>query len=156
MARGINKVIIVGNVGGDPETRYMPSGSAVTNLTVATNESWKDKQTGEKKERTEWHRVAMFNRLAEIAAEYLRKGSQVYIEGKLRTRKWQDKDGQDRYTTEIIADEMQMLGGRGGDFGGGSGGGGGGGASRGSASNQDSGSTPPHPGPDDFDDDIPF
>ncbi len=153
MARGINKVIIVGNVGGDPETRYMPSGSAVTNLTVATNESWKDKQTGEKKERTEWHRVAMFNRLAEIAAEYLRKGSQVYIEGKLRTRKWQDKDGQDRYTTEIIADEMQMLGGRGGDFGGG----GGGSSSRGSSgSSQDSGGAPPHPGPDDFDDDIPF
>ena len=111
--RGINKVIIVGNVGGDPETRYMPSGSAVTNLTVATNETWKDKDTGEKKERTEWHRVAMFNRLAEIAAEYLSKGSQVYIEGKLRTRKWQDKDGNDRYTTEIIADEMQMLGGKG-------------------------------------------
>ena len=154
MARGINKVILVGNVGGDPETRYMPSGSAVTNLTVATNESWKDKQTGEKKERTEWHRVAMFNRLAEIAAEYLRKGSQVYIEGKLRTRKWQDKDGQDRYTTEIIADEMQMLGGRGGDFGGG----GGASSSRGSSgSSQDSGGAPPHPGPDDvFDDDIPF
>jgi single-strand DNA-binding protein len=150
MARGINKVIIVGNVGGDPETRYMPSGSAVTNLTVATNESWKDKQTGEKKERTEWHRVAMFNRLAEIAAEYLRKGSQVYIEGKLRTRKWQDKDGQDRYTTEIIADEMQMLGGRGGDFSGG------GSPRSGSGSSQDSGGTPPHPGPDDFDDDIPF
>jgi single-strand DNA-binding protein len=131
----------------------MPSGSAVTNLTVATNESWKDKQTGEKKERTEWHRVAMFNRLAEIAAEYLRKGSQVYIEGKLRTRKWQDKDGQDRYTTEIIADEMQMLGGRGGDFGGG----GGTSSSRGSSgSSQDSGGAPPHPGPDDFDDDIPF
>ncbi len=152
MARGINKVIIVGNVGGDPETRYMPSGSAVTNLTVATNESWKDKQTGEKKERTEWHRVAMFNRLAEIAAEYLRKGSQVYIEGKLRTRKWQDKDGQDRYTTEIIADEMQMLGGRGGsgDFGGGSQGGGG------RAPSQGGGNAPPQPGPDDFDDDIPF
>ena len=151
MARGINKVIIVGNVGGDPETRYMPSGSAVTNLTVATNESWKDKQTGEKKERTEWHRVAMFNRLAEIAAEYLRKGSQVYIEGKLRTRKWQDKDGQDRYTTEIIADEMQMLGGRGGsgDFGGGSQGGG-------RAPSQGGGNAPPQPGPDDFDDDIPF
>jgi len=150
MARGINKVIIVGNVGGDPETRYMPSGSAVTNLTVATNESWKDKQTGEKKERTEWHRVAMFNRLAEIAAEYLRKGSQVYIEGKLRTRKWQDKDGQDRYTTEIIADEMQMLGGRGGDFGGGAS------PRSSSGSSQDSGGAPPHPGPDDFDDDIPF
>jgi single-strand DNA-binding protein len=118
MARGVNKVIIVGNLGGDPETRYMPSGSAVTNFTVATNESWKDKQTGEQKERTEWHKVSMFNRLAEIAAEYLRKGSQVYIEGKLRTRKWQGQDGQDRYTTEIIADEMQMLGGRGGAGGG--------------------------------------
>ena len=93
MARGVNKVIVVGNLGGDPETRYMPSGAAVTNLTVATNESWKDKQTGEQKERTEWHKVAMFNRLAEIAAEYLRKGSQVYIEGKLRTRKWQDQQG---------------------------------------------------------------
>ena len=134
MARGINKVIIVGNLGGDPETRYMPSGSAVTNFTVATNESWKDKQTGEQKERTEWHKVAMFNRLAEIAAEYLRKGSQVYIEGKLRTRKWQGQDGQDRYTTEIIADEMQMLGGRGGAGGGGSFGGGRGAASRVAAS----------------------
>ncbi len=150
MARGINKVIIVGNLGGDPETRYMPSGSAVTNLTVATNESWKDKQTGEQKERTEWHKVAMFNRLAEIAAEYLRKGSQVYIEGKLRTRKWQDKEGKDRWTTEIIADEMQMLSGRSG---------GGGGAGGGSASmNQDPGpaSAPAQAGPDDFDDDIPF
>jgi len=161
MARGINKVIIVGNVGGDPETRYMPSGSAVTNLTVATNESWKDKQTGEQKERTEWHRVAMFNRLAEIAAEYLRKGSQVYIEGKLRTRKWQDKTGNDRYTTEIIADEMQMLGGRGGAGGGGGsfGGGGGGGQQGGgqqSGGQQGGGSAPPQPGPDDFDDDIPF
>jgi single-strand DNA-binding protein len=104
MSRGINKVIIVGNLGNDPDTRYMPSGSAVTNLSVATNESWKDKQTGEQKDRTEWHKVAMFGRLAEIAAEYLRKGSQVYIEGKLRTRKWQDKDGQDRFTTEIVAD----------------------------------------------------
>jgi len=154
MARGINKVIIVGNVGGDPETRYMPSGSAVTNLTVATNESWKDKQTGEKKERTEWHRVAMFNRLAEIAAEYLRKGSQVYIEGKLRTRKWQDKDGQDRYTTEIIADEMQMLGGRGGSSGNFGGGDSGGGDTGGS--NRGGGSPPPQSAPDDFDDDIPF
>ncbi len=154
MARGINKVIIVGNVGGDPETRYMPSGSAVTNLTVATNESWKDKQTGEQKERTEWHRVAMFNRLAEIAAEYLRKGSQVYIEGKLRTRKWQDKNGQDRYTTEIIADEMQMLGGRGGSGGGGNFGGGSPGGGQGGG--QGGGNAPPQPGPDDFDDDIPF
>src|SRR5690349_17638481 len=114
MARGVNKVILVGNLGKDPETRYMPSGSAVTNLTLATSESWKDKQTGENQERTEWHKVAMFGKLAEIAAEYLRKGSQVYIEGKLRTRKWQDKEGKDRYTTEIIADQMQMLGGRGG------------------------------------------
>ncbi len=145
MARGINKVIIVGNLGGDPETRYMPSGSAVTNLTVATNESWKDKQTGEQKDRTEWHKVAMFNRLAEVAAEYLRKGSQVYIEGKLRTRKWQDKSGQDRWTTEIIADEMQMLGGRGG-----------GSAPMNSPSDSASSSAPPQPGPDDFDDDIPF
>ena len=146
MARGINKVIIVGNLGGDPETRYMPSGSAVTNITVATNESWKDKQTGEQKDRTEWHKVAMFNRLAEIAAEYLRKGSQVYIEGKLRTRKWQDKNGQDRWTTEIIADEMQMLGGRGG----------GGAAPMGSGSGSAPPSAPPQAGPDDFDDDIPF
>jgi single-strand DNA-binding protein len=164
MARGINKVIIVGNVGGDPETRYMPSGSAVTNLTIATNESWKDKQSGEQKERTEWHRVAMFNRLAEIAAEYLRKGSQVYIEGKLRTRKWQDKSGNDRYTTEIIADEMQMLGGRGGSSGGGSFGGGSqgsqgseGGQGGEQAGSQGGGMAPPQSGPDDgFDDDIPF
>ena len=158
MARGVNKVIIVGNLGGDPETRYMPSGSAVTNLTVATNESWKDKQTGEQKERTEWHKVAMFNRLAEIAAEYLRKGSQVYIEGKLRTRKWQGQDGQDRYTTEIIADEMQMLGGRGGAGGGGSFGGGGGqqGGGQQGGGQQGGVNAPPQPGPDDFDDDIPF
>ncbi|MEM6819438.1 MAG: single-stranded DNA-binding protein [Pseudomonadota bacterium] len=114
MARGINKVILVGNLGQDPETRYMPSGGAVTNLRIATSESWKDKQTGEQQERTEWHSIAMFGRLAEISAEYLRKGSQVYIEGKLRTRKWQDKNGNDRYTTEVIADEMQMLGSRGG------------------------------------------
>ena len=157
MARGVNKVIIVGNLGGDPETRYMPSGAAVTNFTVATNESWKDKQTGEQKERTEWHRVAMFNRLAEIAAEYLRKGSQVYIEGKLRTRKWQGQDGQDRYTTEIIADEMQMLGGRGGgSFGGGGGGGQQGGGQQGGDQQGGGGNAPPQPGPDDFDDDIPF
>ena len=153
MARGVNKVIIVGNLGQDPETRYMPSGSAVTNFTVATNESWKDKQTGEQKDRTEWHRVAMFNRLAEIAAEYLRKGSQVYIEGKLRTRKWQGQDGNDRYTTEIIADEMQMLGGRG-DGGGGNFGGSKGGSK--GAGSQGGGNVPPQPGPDDFDDDIPF
>ncbi len=152
MARGVNKVIIVGNLGQDPETRYMPSGAAVTNFTVATNESWKDKQTGEQKDRTEWHRVAMFNRLAEIAAEYLRKGSQVYIEGKLRTRKWQGQDGNDRYTTEIIADEMQMLGGRGGGGGfGGSQGGGSGGSQGGGGSAQ-----PASSDPGEFDDDIPF
>ncbi len=149
MARGVNKVIVVGNLGNDPDTKYMPSGSAVTNLSVATNESWKDKQTGEQKERTEWHRVAMFGRLAEIAAEYLRKGSMVYIEGKLRTRKWQDQQGNDRYSTEIIADEMQMLGGRSG-----------GGAP---AMGGDSGPPPAPPqqgggggGGNDFDDDIPF
>jgi len=148
MARGVNKVIIVGNLGNDPDTKYMPSGSAVTNLSVATNESWKDKQTGEQKDRTEWHRVAMFGRLAEISAEYLRKGSQVYIEGKLRTRKWQDQQGNDRYSTEIIADEMQMLGGRTG-----------GGAPAMGGPPQSSpppqGSAGPAGG-DEFDDDIPF
>ncbi len=157
MARGINKVILIGNVGQDPDTRYMPSGAAVTNLRIATNESWKDKQTGEQKEKTEWHSVAMFGRLAEIAAEYLRKGSQVYVEGRLQTRKWQDQQGNDRYTTEIVANEMQMLGGRGGAPGGGS--------------MRDSGgpppSAPPHGGQGgqgsggssgggDFDDEIPF
>ena len=138
--RGVNKVILVGNLGNDPETRYMPSGSAVTNLSVATNESWKDKQTGEQKDRTEWHKVAMFGRLAEIAAEYLRKGSQVYIEGKLRTRKY-DKDGQTHYSTEIIADQMQMLGSRQGQ-------------SQSAPSSQPA--APPPPNSDDFDDDIPF
>jgi len=113
MARGVNKVILIGNLGQDPETRYMPSGSAVTNLRIATTESFKDRETGQQQERTEWHSVAMFGRLAEIAGEYLRKGSQVYIEGRLRTRKWQDKQGQDRYSTEIVADQMQMLGSRG-------------------------------------------
>jgi len=158
MARGVNKVILVGNLGNDPETKYMPSGDAVTNLSVATSESWKDKQTGEQKDRTEWHRVAMFGRLAEIAAEYLRKGSQVYIEGKIRTRKWQDQQGNDKYTTEIIANEMQMLGSRSGGgapaMGGGSGGPppgppsqGSGGSGGGSGGGSPSG---------DFDDDIPF
>jgi len=109
MARGVNKVILVGNLGRDPEIRYMPNGSAVTNVGVATSEQWKDKQTGEQKERTEWHNVVFFQRLAEIAGEYLKKGSQVYIEGSLRTRKWQDKDGNDRYSTEIVASDMQML-----------------------------------------------
>ena len=109
MARGINKVIIVGNLGVDPETRYMPSGSAVTNLRVATSESWKDKNTGEQQERTEWHRVAMFGRLAEIAAEYLRKGHKVYVEGRLQTRQWEDQSGNKRYTTELIANRVQSL-----------------------------------------------
>ena len=117
MARGINKVILVGNLGQDPEVRYLPSGGAVTNVSLATAESWKDKQTGQPQERTEWHRIVFFNRLAEIAGEYLKKGSQVYIEGKLQTRKWQDQSGQDRYTTEIVANEMQMLGGRAGGMG---------------------------------------
>ncbi len=108
----INKVILVGNLGRDPETRYMPEGGAVTNVSIATTDTWKDKTSGEKKEATEWHRVVFFNRLAEIAGEYLKKGSQVYVEGRLRTRKWQDKEGQDKYTTEIVCDTMQMLGGR--------------------------------------------
>ncbi len=144
MARGINKVIIVGNLGNDPDTRYMPSGTAVTNLSVATSRSWKDKQSGEQKEHTEWHKVAMFDRLAEIAAEYLRKSSQVYIEGRLQTRKWQDKNGNDRWTTEIVANEMQMLGGR---------------AGSGAPAMNDApppSAPPPKSGSDDFDDDIPF
>ena len=148
MARGINKVILVGNLGADPEVRYMPSGSAVTNARIATTDNWKDKQTGEQQERTEWHQVVFFNRLAEIAGEYLKKGSQVYVEGRLQTRKWQDKTGNDRYTTEIVANEMQMLGGRGG-----------GGAS--SSSTSGSASAPANTTANaaseaDFDDDIPF
>jgi single-strand DNA-binding protein len=145
MARGINKVILVGHLGQDPETRYMPSGSAVTNLRLATSESWKDKNTGDQQERTEWHSVALFGRLAEIAAEYLRKGQQVYIEGRLRTRKWQDKEGHDRWTTEIVGNEMQMLGGRP--------------ASGAPAKHMDeapSQSSGPPSGNADFDDDIPF
>ena len=165
MARGINKVILVGNLGKDPETRYMPSGKAVTNFSIATSESWKDKQTGEQKEQTEWHNIVMYDRLAEIAAEYLRKGSQVYVEGRLRTRKWQDKEGRDRYTTEINANEMQMLGGRAGGGGGmGASGGGGeyGGESRASRPAQSGGGggrgAPAPTGGEEtpFDDDIPF
>lgn len=114
MARGVNKVILIGNMGRDPEVRYTPNGLAVANITIATSEAWKDKQTGENQERTEWHRIVMYARLAEIAGEYLRKGSKVYIEGRLQTRKWQDKNGQDRYTTEIIADSLQMLDSKGG------------------------------------------
>jgi len=147
MARGVNKVILVGNLGADPEVKYMPNGNAVANVTLATSESWKDKQSGENREKTEWHRVVFFRRLAEIAGEYLKKGSQVYIEGKLQTRKWQDKNGNDRYTTEIIANEMQMLGGRGGggsaDFGG-------------ASASQSAPAAAPAATADDFDDDIPF
>ena len=112
MARGVNKAIIVGTLGQDPEVKYTAGGSAVVNVSVATNESWKDKQTGEAQERTEWHRIVMFNKLAEIASQYLKKGSQAYFEGRIQTRKWQDQSGNDRYTTEIVANEMQMLGGR--------------------------------------------
>jgi single-strand DNA-binding protein len=112
MARGVNKVILVGNLGKDPEVRYSPNGQAIANITIATSESWKDKNTGDKQEKTEWHRVVFFGKLAEIAGEYLKKGGQVYVEGRLQTRKWQDKDGHDRYTTEIVANEMQMLGSR--------------------------------------------
>ena len=117
MAKGINKVILVGNLGNDPEVKYMPSGGAVTNFSLATTDSWKDKTSGERVDKTEWHRVVFFNRLAEIAGEYLKKGSQVYIEGALRTRKWQDQGGQDKYTTEIVGSEMQMLGSRSGGSG---------------------------------------
>jgi len=159
MARGVNKAILVGNLGRDPEVRYSPSGAAVANVSIATTDTWKDKNTGEQQERTEWHRVVFFGRLAEIVGEYLKKGSQVYIEGRMQTRKWQDKEGNDRFTTEVVANDMQMLGGRGGGSGGGhaedynqdkgyassSGSGGGGGGSSSSS------------GPsDDFDDDIPF
>jgi single-strand DNA-binding protein len=178
MARGINKVILVGNLGADPETRAMPSGSTVANLRIATSESWRDKQSGEQQERTEWHRVVLFGRLGEVAAEYLKKGSQVYIEGSLRTRKWQDKQGVERYSTEIVGNDMQMLGGRGGGgMGGGSGGGGGGGGSgagfsqgggAGSGGGGGGGRGEPFPeyspsgegsgggAREDFDDDIPF
>ncbi|HQX45833.1 MAG TPA: single-stranded DNA-binding protein [Steroidobacteraceae bacterium] len=157
MARGINKVILIGNLGQDPETRAMPSGSSVTNLRIATSESWKDKQSGEMKERTEWHSVAMFGRLAEIAGEYLRKGSQVYIEGSLRTRKWQDKEGRDRYTTEIIGNEMQMLGARGGGGGGGAAAGGGQSGARGRGGDDEYSQAPVTSSTEaDLDDDIPF
>jgi single-strand DNA-binding protein len=170
MARGVNKVILVGNLGADPETRAMPSGTTVANLRIATSESWRDKQSGEQQERTEWHRVVLFGRLGEIAAEYLKKGSQVYIEGSLRTRKWQDKAGTERYSTEIVGNEMQMLGSRGGGgMGAGAGGGGGsaggsggpGGARGGSGggdplSEYSHSDVPASGGRDDFDDDIPF
>ena len=162
MARGINKVILVGNLGNDPEVRYANNGSAIANISVATTDSWKDKNTGEQQEKTEWHRVVMFNRLGEIAGEYLKKGSQVYIEGRLQTRKWQDQAGVDKYTTEIVANEMQMLGGRGG--GEMSGGGGGGyqaprqqapAQGQQAAAPQQQKAAQPQPS-NDFDDDIPF
>ncbi len=153
MARGINKVILVGNLGRDPEVRFTQDGRAIANVTIATSESWKDKNTGEQQDRTEWHRVVFFNRLAEIVGEYLKKGAQVYIEGKLQTRKWQDQGGQDRYTTEVVASEMQMLGGRGGE-------------SRGGGYDDSYGSAPTTsgrppappsaPGMGDLEDDIPF
>ena len=159
MARGINKVILVGNLGRDPETRYMPSGGAVTNVSVATSNQWRDRDSGEQKERTEWHRVVFFNRLAEIAGEYLKRGSKIYLEGELRTREW-ERDGQKHYTTEIVAREMHMLDSRG-EMGGGpppSGGGssyssGGGGGNSGGGGSMDDFGPPPS---DDFDDDIPF
>ena len=156
MARGVNKVILVGNCGKDPDTRYTPSGSAVTNISIATSEQWTDKQSGQKQERTEWHNVVFYNRLAEIAGEYLRKGSQVYVEGSLRTRKWQDKTGNDRYTTEIIANEMQMLGGRGGAGGGDYSSSSSGSSSSSSKSNMNQSNNEPMPVDDSFDDDIPF
>ena len=162
MARGINKVILVGNLGADPETRYTTSGSAITSIRIATSESWKDKQTGEQQERTEWHRVKFFGRLAEIAGEYLKKGSQVYVEGKLRTDEY-EKDGVKRYSTDIIADEMQMLGSRGGEGSGGGGGGGGYSRDRSERSAPSRGASPSAPRqsapPADSgfeDDDIPF
>jgi single-strand DNA-binding protein len=173
MARGINKVILIGHLGQDPEVRALPSGSSIANLRIATTESWKDKQSGEFKEQTEWHTVVLFGRTAEVAAEYLKKGSQVYIEGRLRTRKWQDKTGNDRYSTEIVGNDMQMLGGRGqGGGGGGEGGrqghGGGGrdaGRGTGAAASPAGGGgggggefsdAPATSTEHDFDDDIPF
>ncbi len=160
MARGVNKVILVGNLGKDPEIRYTASGSSVANVTVATAESWKDKNTGERVEKTEWHRVVFFSRLAEIVGQYLHKGSQVYIEGRLQTRKWQGQDGNDRYTTEIVANEMQMLGSKGEAAGAQTSGGGQAypqpqAAPASTSSNAPNG-TPEEPPIPDFDDDIPF
>ncbi len=160
----VNKVILIGNLGRDPETRYATSGAAICNITLATSRQWKDKTSGEKREETEWHRVVFYDRLAEIAGEYLKKGRPVYVEGRLKTRKWQDKEGQDRYTTEIIAEEMQLLGSRDGggggggdvDFGGGSAGGGGAPRSSGAGKAVGAGPAKKPATPDDFDDDIPF
>jgi len=146
MARGVNKVILIGNLGKDPDVRYMPNGQAVANVTIATSEAWKDKNTGEQQERTEWHRVVFFRRLAEIAGEYLKKGSKVYVEGRLQTRKWQNKDGQDQYTTEIVANEMQMLDSKGGA----------GNFNSAPPPNMDTAGEPQMAAAGDFDDDIPF
>lgn len=175
-SRGVNKVILVGNLGADPETRYMPSGNAVTNVRLATSQTWRDRESGQQNERTEWHRVVFFNRLAEIAGEYLRKGSKIYVEGSLRTRQW-EREGQKHYSTEIVGDEMQMLDSRGGggDFGGGGmqgggaqgggmqgggqsgqGGGQGGQGGQGGSGYDDRGGFSAPPSDDDFDDDIPF
>ena len=153
----VNKVILIGNLGRDPETRYMPEGGAITNISIATTEKWKDKN-GEMQEKTEWHRVAFFGKLAEIAGEYLKKGSQVYVEGRLQTRKWQDKDGQDKYTTEIVADRMQMLGSRQGMGGGGRGAEGGSAEEGGGGGSRPASKAPAKSGGkfDDFEDDIPF
>ena len=150
MARGVNKVILIGNLGKDPEIRYMGNGQAVANVTIATSENWKDKNTGEQQERTEWHRVVFFRRLAEIAGEYLKKGSRIYVEGKLQTRKWQDQSGQDRYTTEIVANEMQMLDSRG------AGAAAGGSNNYSESSNMEPAYEPQMAPAGDFDDDIPF
>lgn len=155
-SRGVNKVILVGNLGQDPETRMMQNGNAVTNISIATSESWKDKQTGQQQERTEWHRVVFYNRLAEIAGEYLSKGSKVYVEGTLRTRKWQDNNGQDRYTTEIISNEMQMLDSRGMNSGADGGGGNYQPTSAPAAAPQQQPATAGADNFNDFDDDIPF
>lgn len=150
MARGVNKVILVGNLGADPEVRYMANSQAVANLSIATSEAWRDKQTNELQERTEWHRVVLYRRLAEIAGEYLKKGSKVYLEGRLRTRKWQDQNGQDRYTTEIHADELQMLDGKGSMMNTA------GGVSAAAAPAGAAMHAPAPEGVDSFDDDIPF
>lgn len=159
-SRGVNKVILVGNLGADPEVRYMPNGNAVANVSLATSETWKDKQTGEQREQTEWHRVVFFRRLAEIAGEYLKKGSKVYVEGRLQTRKWQGQDGQDRYTTEIVADQMQMLDSRGGGEANFSGNTAAFSPAPGPSQPEQPAAQPQQPAssapPDDFDDDIPF
>ncbi|NOZ53238.1 MAG: single-stranded DNA-binding protein [Gammaproteobacteria bacterium] len=156
MARGVNKVILIGNLGKDPEVKYMPSGDPICNITVATSETWKDKSTGENVEKTEWHRVVFFKRLAEIAGEYLKKGSKVYVEGRLQTRKWQGQDGQDRYTTEIVANEMQMLDSRGGGTAPMNTGAGGAKPQPAMASAESAPSSSSGGGFADFDDDIPF